>query len=95
MHIALSRSGEDLRRLDPSGAAEPFGKGCELGHAVACGNLRTLKTGEGRYATVPPALEDLPVILRGSKGEIRERDPAVLFALACREGWTEACGRRD
>ena len=31
MHIALSRSGEDLRRLDPAGAAEPLRRGCELG----------------------------------------------------------------
>jgi len=93
MHIALSRSGEDLRRLDPAEAAEPFGKGCELGHAIACGNLRTLTTGEGRYASVPPMLEDFPIILRGSKGEIRERAPAELYALACVEGWPDTCGR--
>jgi hypothetical protein len=91
MHIALSRSGEDLRRLDPAGAAEPFRRGCDLGHATACQNLQTLMTGTGKYASVPPMLEDYPIILRGSKGEIRERDPSALYALACREGWPGTC----
>jgi hypothetical protein len=91
MHIALSRSGEDLRRLDPAGAAEPFRRGCDLGHRTACANLQTLTTATGRYASVPPMLEDFPIILRGSKGEIRERDPSALNALACREGWPGRC----
>ena len=92
LHIALSRSGEDLRRLDPAGAAQPLRRGCELGFAAACGNLRTLTSGTGQFSSAPPAIEDWPVILRGSKGEIRERDPAALYALACREGWPGACG---
>jgi hypothetical protein len=86
LHIALSRSGEDLRRLDPAGAAEPLRRGCDLGFAAACRNLRTLATGQGAFASAPPALEDFPIVLRGSKGEIREREPAALYALACREG---------
>jgi hypothetical protein len=93
MHIALSRSGEDLRRLDPAGAAEPLRRGCELGSVVACRNLNTLTSGSGAFTTAPPALEDYPIILRGSKGEIRERDPPALYALACREGWPNTCTR--
>ena len=93
MHIALSRSGEDLRRLEPAGAAEPFRRGCDLGHTTACANLQTLTTGAGKYASMPPMLEDFPIILRGSKGEIRERDPSALYALACREGWPGTCGQ--
>ncbi len=95
MHIALSRSGEDLRRLDPAGAADPFRRGCSLGVETACQNLNTLTSGSGRFASVPPNLEDFPIILRGSKGEIRERDPSALYALACREGWPDTCGRAD
>ena len=95
MHIALSRSGEDLRRLDPAGAAERFRRGCDLGHMTACGNLQTLSAGAGKYASVPPLLEDYPIILRGSKGEIRERDPSALVALACREGWLNTCGQTE
>lgn len=92
LHIALSRSGEDLRRLDPAGAAEPLSRGCRLGFAVACQNLNTLTSGAGRFASAPPALDDYPIILRGSKGEIRERGPAALYALACHEGWPNTCG---
>jgi hypothetical protein len=93
MHIALSRSGEDLRRLDPAGAAVPFREGCELGSTAACRNLRTLISGSGAFSAAPPTLDDYPIILRGSKGEIRERLPSALYALACREGWPNACGR--
>jgi len=93
MHVALSRSGEDLRRLDPAGAAKPFRRGCELGFETACRNLTALTGGIGSFASAPPALEDYPVILRGSKGEIRERTPSALYARACREGWPDTCGR--
>jgi hypothetical protein len=95
MHIALSRSGEDLRRLDQAGAAEPLRRGCELGSVAACRNLRALTSGSGAFTTAPPALDDYPIILRGSKGEIREREPSALSALACREGWPDTCKERD
>ncbi len=91
MHIALSRSGEDLRRLDPAGAAEPLQRGCSLGFEAACENLSVLKSGTGTFKPSPPRLEDLPIILRGSKGEIQERDPSALYALACHEGWPGTC----
>jgi hypothetical protein len=91
MHIALSRSGEDLRRADPAGAAAPLQRGCELGFETACRNLATLTNGEGKFATVPPSVNDLPIVLRGSKGEIRDRDPSRLYALACRQGWPDFC----
>jgi len=91
LHIALSRSGEDLRRLDPMGAAVPLRRGCELGFTAACRNLNELTTGVGAFAAAPPTLEDYPIILRGSKGDIREREPSALYALACHEGWPGAC----
>jgi hypothetical protein len=95
LHIALSQSGEDSRRLDAAGAARPLGRGCDLGFAVACRNLDTLNSGIGKFATGPPALDDYPIILRGSKGEIREREPSALFALACQEGWPDTCVRPE
>jgi hypothetical protein len=90
LDIALSRSGEDSRRLDPAGAAEPLDRGCELGFDAACRNLRTLTSG-GSLISAPPTLNDYPIILRGSKGEIHERTPAAWYALACREGWPDTC----
>jgi hypothetical protein len=94
LHIALSQSGEDLRRLDPAGASQPLKRGCDLGFQTACRNLSALKSG-GDFASAPPALQDYPIILRGSKGEIREREPSELYALACREGWAQTCGPRN
>jgi len=92
LHIALARSGEDLRRSDPAGAAAPFQSGCQLGFQTACRNWILLTRGLATFANAPPTLQDLPIILRGAKGEIRDRTPSALFALACREGWTNACG---
>ena len=91
MDIALARSGEDRRRLDPSQAAAPFTRGCEQGFQVACQNLIMLTSGSQRFAYAPPRPKDYPIILRGSKGEIRDRRPPALYALACREGWKSAC----
>jgi hypothetical protein len=94
LHIALARSGEDLRRADMAGAAEPFRHGCDLGFRAACGNLAALRGSGGALVSAPPELSDYPIILRGSKGEIRQKEAAALYSLACREGWPNSCGRR-
>ena len=41
--------------------------------------------------SAPPTVEDYPIILRGSKRAISDHSPSALVALACREGWPEAC----
>jgi hypothetical protein len=91
MDIALSRSGEDLRRLDPRAAAKPFARGCDLELEQACRNLQSLNAGTDSYAAAPPGIEDYPIILRGSKGEFPPREPAQLYELACRQGWPGTC----
>jgi hypothetical protein len=91
LDIGLARSGEDLRRLDPATAADPLRRGCELGFSAACGNLNALIHRTGNFAASPPTLDDYPIILRGSKGPIRESEPAALYGLACREGWVGTC----
>jgi hypothetical protein len=93
LHIALSRSGEDQRRLDAVGAAVPFEHGCRLGFTAACENLSAMVRGAGGFASAPPTLEDYPIVLRGSKGAITERNPSALYARACHEGWPDTCGR--
>jgi len=95
LHIALARSGEDLRRPSLAGAAEPLRRGCDLGFPAACRNLTTLTVSGGELMTASPTLEDYPIILRGSKGKIREREPAALYALACYQGWPNTCGRAE
>jgi hypothetical protein len=91
LHVALSRSGEDIRRLDAMGAAEPFQRGCELGLEAACRNLNVLNRGEDTFAPSPVTVHDLPMLLKGSKGELRETDPEVLVAMACRIGALTDC----
>jgi hypothetical protein len=92
LHVALSQSGEDLRRLDPAGAAEPFRRGCELGFAAACRNLDAVSGAGGELVRAAPTLDDYPIVLRGSKGQLRDERPAALYALACRQGWPGTCG---
>ncbi len=94
LHIALARSGEDSRRADIAGAAQPFQHGCDLGFRAACGNLAALRGSGGALVSAPPTLSDYPIILRGSKGDIREKTPSALYARACREDWPDTCGRR-
>jgi hypothetical protein len=93
LHIGLWQSGEDLRRTDALGAAKSFQRGCDLGNLIACSNLDVMKTGAGMIESAVPELSDYPIILRGSKGEVLERDPSALFALACTQGWPGACGK--
>ena len=72
-------------------AALAFARGCELGFEPACGNLRALRDGADAFERAPPALDDHPIILRGSKGPVTGDDPAALHARACRQGWPDAC----
>jgi hypothetical protein len=91
MHLRLARSGEDSRREDEAGAAEPFKRSCQLGLSAACYNVQVLATGQGAFRSALPSPEDLPIVLRGSKGPITERDPEKLVALACQQGWNDVC----
>jgi hypothetical protein len=60
---------------------------CDRGSRWACGELQR----PPGAASERPALEDYPIVLRGSKGPIRDVSRAGLEALACREGWPGAC----
>jgi hypothetical protein len=93
LHVKLSLSGEDRRRVDPQNAAATLKRGCELGFGPACQNLTRLTSSLGPFEHGPPTLEDYPIILRGTKGAITDRSPAALYARACNQGWADTCGR--
>jgi hypothetical protein len=78
-----------------AGTAAAFERACRLGFEPGCRNLEAARTGTGAWLDGPPTLGDYPIILRGSKGPIEERDPAALYARACAQGWPDACGRAD
>ena len=70
---------------------------CDRGSAWACEELALLQDDSDRYRprTLSSAeAEDYPIILRGSKGPIRDVSRAGLKALACREGWPGTCDQR-
>jgi hypothetical protein len=75
---------------DHAAARESMARGCELGFLPACFNAKQMTTA-GTLESAPPTLDDYPIILRGSKGPIVDQAPAALYALACREGWPDAC----
>jgi hypothetical protein len=83
--------GEDREGVGQVEAMFAFQRGCELGFEAACGNYRTMLSGGGGFERGPPTVEDYPILLRGSKGEITDREPATLYVRACRQGWVGAC----
>ncbi len=88
----------ELGRLQAGGivgraaARDSLRRGCDLGFQPACVNLANM-TSENRLATAPPPLEELPILLRGSKGPITDRSAASLYRRACDQGWPASCGR--
>lgn len=81
-----------IRRLElnePVG--EAFRRACDLGFSPACGNVNRTAAGAVPMARAGPLLGDLPIVLRGTKPALRERDPARLYALACAQGWPGMC----
>ena len=80
------------RWLDSADALASFERGCRLGFRPACRNLELLRAGAASPESAPPTLQDYPIILRGSKGEITDRSAISLYAAACRQGWPDTCG---
>ena len=83
---------DDSAEVGDVEAALAFARGCELGFEPACANGRAMVEGmAATFERAPPPLDDYPIILRGSKGPVADRDPAALRARACRQGWPGAC----
>jgi hypothetical protein len=79
--------------IDRPAAFASMQKGCTLGFQPACANVTALKSGGRPGAAGPPPLEELPILLRGSKGPITDLSSASLYARACAQGWPDSCGR--
>ncbi|MDH5591128.1 MAG: hypothetical protein OEZ37_13840, partial [Gemmatimonadota bacterium] len=76
---------------DRRGSLAEFERACGMGFDAGCRNARMVNEGTGELARSRPALEELPVLLRGSKGPVTQTDPAALVAMACAQGWEGAC----
>lgn len=69
-------------------AASAFTRGCDLGFPPACANAeRAARDPRGPWVRAAPSLDDLPIVLRGTKPPLFGRPPDELHALACRQGW--------
>ena len=84
---------EAERELDRTAAVASFERGCDLGFMPACGNIERIINGSPATETASPALQDYPIILRGSKAPIAQLTPSALYALACSQGWPNTCGQ--
>ena len=93
LHIALARSGEDLRRGTLEGAAAPFRYSCDLGFSAGCRNFTTLTEAGNELVGAPPSFKDYAIVLKGSKGQNLDANPPALYSLACDQGWPDACER--
>ena len=79
------------RDQDRTAAVASFERACDLGSLPACRNINRTITGSATAETASPALQDYPIILRGSKGPISNLPPPALYTLACSQGWPETC----
>lgn len=78
--------------LNDRGAAQnAFTRACDLGSSAACENVITVQGPAAEYRRGSPPLEELPIVIRGSKAAVMERDPVRLQQLACDRGWDSFC----
>lgn len=68
-------------------ARRSFRRACDQGFEPGCENAMGFGSRKGSWVHAVPRMEDLPIVLRGSKGPVRERDPTTLLAMACEQGW--------
>ena len=81
-----------IAQAAPSATAA-FKRACDEGFAAGCANLNRATASTQDWARGDPRVEDLPILLRGTKPRLRERDPDRLYALACEQGWPRTCNR--
>jgi len=80
-----------LRRGRGESGDGEFTRACQLGFAPGCDNARQPGVAAASLRRGPPGAKDLPIVLRGTKPQLRERDLTRLYAIGCGQGWQELC----
>jgi hypothetical protein len=93
VRLRFSQTAEEGEKPATADAVAWLEHGCAFGFKPACQNVIRMLNGPGPPHSAPPTLEDYPVILRGSKQSVPDRSSSALYALACRQGWPDTCGR--
>ena len=75
---------------NPRRAAMSFERACGLRFPAGCDNAAAMAKG-GTFRRDAPTLADYQFVLTGSKGPMKEREPARLYARACTQGWPGTC----
>jgi len=73
-------------------AGGAFHQACGLGYGPACSNAVREGPDSASLGRGQPQDNDLPIVLRGTKPALTERDPERLRAIGCERGWVEMCG---
>ncbi len=74
-------------------AVTEFDRACKLRFSAGCDNTSALTQGN-MFRRDAPAVADYRFILRGSKGPVRDLEPAQLYARACEQGWPGTCANQ-
>ena len=69
-----------------------FDPGCE--NAALTGQTATA-SGAAAYRRLPPRLVDFPILLQEGSGPPPDTTPNEVYDRACKQGWTDACTRRQ
>jgi hypothetical protein len=93
LRLRLSELNEDAEKPAMADAVGLLERGCAFGFTPACQNIVKMLKGTGQPESAAPTLQDYPIILRGSKQSVTDRSPSALYALACQQGWPDACRR--
>jgi hypothetical protein len=88
---ACNEAGLARRAVGEPADAE-FQRACQLGFSSGCHNAGRPAATVASLLRGPPTVEDLPIVLRGTKPRLREREPARLLMIGCAQGWGELCG---
>ncbi|MSR06167.1 MAG: hypothetical protein EXR93_03725 [Gemmatimonadetes bacterium] len=67
-------------------------RSCDLGFAPGCENWKRVSSDLPPAARGDPSVGELPILLRGTKGTLAERDSSRLYAKGCAQGWRQLCG---
>lgn len=75
--------------------SQSFKRACDLGFSPGCENQRRAANTTEPLSRTSPRVEDLPILLRGTKPPLRDHTPERLYAVACEQGWLGMCEERQ
>jgi hypothetical protein len=76
---------------DPGIVRAAFNQACSMDFGPGCENSLKMVTRQTDFVHGNPPDDELPIVIRGSKGPIIETEPSMLYSLACDRGWTMYC----